>query len=157
TPNVLADGVITRQEIAPAGGGMATLPIIGEDLTTGMDRTELSGIPDPAMPAEARIALILAKYAVFGIIPLIVPAIFQDIPIPTDRIPSHDGTDLAYINRLAEDVGHTFYIDPGPVPGTNTAYWGPEIKIGVPQPALNYDMDAFTNVESLTFNVKHNE
>jgi hypothetical protein len=157
TPNVLADGVITRQEIAPAGGGMSTLSIIGEDLTTVMDRTEFNGIPYPAMPAEARIALILAKYAVFGIIPLIVPAIFQDIPIPTDRIPSHDGTDLAYINRLAEDVGHTFYIDPGPVPGTNTAYWGPEIKIGVPQPALNYDMDAFTNVESLTFNVKHDQ
>ena len=137
TPNVLADGVITRQEIAPAGGGMSTLSIIGEDLTTVMDRTEFNGIPYPAMPAEARIALILAKYAMFGIIPLIVPAIFQDIPIPTDRIPSHDGTDLAYINRLAEDVGHTFYIDPGPVPGTNTAYWGPEIKVGVPQPALN--------------------
>ena len=109
------------------------------------------------MPAEARIALILAKYAMFGIIPLIIPAIFQDIPIPTDRIPSHEGTDLAYINRLAEEVGHTFYIDPGPVPGTNTAYWGPEIKVGVPQPALNTDMDAYTNVESLTFNVRHNE
>ena len=157
TPNVLADGVITRQEISPAGGGMSTLSIIGEDLTTVMDRTEFNGIPYPAMPAEARIALILAKYVVFGMSPLIIPAIFQDIPIPTDRIPSHEGTDLAYINKLAEDVGHTFYIDPGPVPGTNTAYWGPEIKVGVPQPALNYDMDAFTNVESLTFNVRHNE
>jgi hypothetical protein len=157
TPNVLADGVITRQEIAPAGGGMSALSIIGEDLTTVMDRTEFTGIPYPAMPAEARIALILAKYAMFGIIPLIIPAIFQDIPIPTDRIPSHDGTDLAYINRLAEEVGHTFYIDPGPVPGTNTAYWGPEIKVGVPQPALNTDMDAYTNVESLSFNVRHNE
>src|SRR4030095_2090031 len=28
---------------------------------------------------------------------------------------------------------------------------GPEIKIGVPQPALNADMDALTNVESLNF------
>lgn len=157
TPNVLADGVITRQEISPAGGGMSTLSIIGEDLTTVMDRQEFSGIPYPAMPAEARVALILAKYAMFGIIPLIVPSVFQDIPIPTDRIPSHEGTDLAYINRLAEEVGHTFYIDPGPVPGTNTAYWGPEIKVGVPQPALNTDMDAYTNVESLSFNVRHDE
>ena len=48
--------------------------------------------------------------------------------------------------------GYVFYIDPGPVPGTNTAYWGPEIKVGVPQPALNLDMDAHTNVESLSFN-----
>ena len=32
----------------------------------------------------------------------------------------------------------------------NTAYWGPEIKVGIPQPALNTDMAAHTNVESLT-------
>ncbi|MEP6781475.1 MAG: hypothetical protein ABJC26_16375 [Gemmatimonadaceae bacterium] len=157
TPNVLADGIITRQEIAPAQAGMSTLTITGEDLTTVMDRQEFNGIPYPAMPPEARVALIIAKYAMFGIIPLVIPSLFTDLPIPTDRIPSHEGTDLAYINRLAADVGHTFYIDPGPLPGMNTAYWGPQIKIGIPQPALNTDMDAFTNVESLTFNVKHNE
>ena len=157
TPTVFSDGIITRQEIAPAQGGFSTLTITGEDLTTVMDRQQFNGIPYPAMPAEARVALILAKYAVFGMIPLVIPSIFQDIPIPTDRIPSHEGTDLAYINRLAADVGHTFYIDPGPLPGMNTAYWGPQIKIGVPQPALNTDMDAHTNVESLTFNVRHNE
>ena len=48
-------------------------------------------------------------------------------------------------------MGYVFYVDPGPVPGTNIAYWGPEIKVGVPQPALNIDMDAHTNVESLSF------
>ena len=31
------------------------------------------------------------------------------------------------------------------------AYWGPKMKVGVPQPALNIDMDAHTNVESLSF------
>ena len=123
TPTVLSDGIITRQEIAPAQGGFSTLTITGEDLTTVMDRQQFNGIPYPAMPAEARVALILAKYAVFGMIPLVIPSIFQDIPIPTERIPSHEGTDLAYINRLAADVGHTFYIDPGPLPGMTTAYW----------------------------------
>src|SRR5262249_27623668 len=29
--------------------------------------------------------------------------------------------------------------------------FGPELKVGVPQPALNVDMDALTNVESLSF------
>ena len=45
-----------------------------------------------------------------------------------------------------------FYIEPGPgrrAPTSPTS--GPEIKIGVPQPALNVDMDAHTNVESLSF------
>ena len=157
-PDVLADGVITRQEISPApAGGAATLTVTGEDLTTVMDRQEFNGIPYPAMPPEARVALVVAKYAMYGIIPLVVPSVFQDIPIPVERIPSHEGTDLAYVNRLAADVGHTFYIDPGPLPGMNTAYWGPEIKVGVPQPALNTDMDQFTNVESLSFNIRHNE
>ena len=48
-------------------------------------------------------------------------------------------------------MGYIFYIEPGPVPGTNIGYFGPEIKVGVPQPALNVDMDALTNVESLSF------
>ena len=33
----------------------------------------------------------------------------------------------------------------------NTAYWGPEIKVGVPQPALAVNSDGSTNVESLSF------
>jgi hypothetical protein len=103
------------------------------------------------MPIEARVALICAKYAMFGIIPLPVPVLFPDVPIPIDRIPAQQGTDLEYVRQLADEVGYVFYIEPGPVPGTNVAYFGPEIKIGVPQPALNLDMDALTNVESLSF------
>ena len=73
---------------------------------------------------------------------------------PIERVPTHEGTDLDYIQQLARSVGYVFYIEPGPVPGTNIAYFGPEIKIGVPQPALNIDMDAHTNVESLSFTLR---
>ena len=48
-------------------------------------------------------------------------------------------------------MGYVFYLKPGPVPLTSRAYWGPEIKVGQPQPSLNVDMDAYTNVESLSF------
>jgi hypothetical protein len=58
---------------------------------------------------------------------------------------------LAYIRALAAEAGYVFYIDPGPVPGLNVAYWGPEIRIGVPQPALSVNLDAASNVESLSF------
>ena len=109
------------------------------------------------MPAEARVALILAKYAVFGIVPLVVPSILIDVPLPIERIPSHQGTDLAYIRELAARVGYVFYLEPGPVPGMNIAYWGPEIKVGMPQPALNINMDAHTNVESLTFSLRQRQ
>jgi hypothetical protein len=152
TPNVLMDGVMTHHQISPGGKpGQSTLSITGEDLTKVMDLQDFSGIPYPAMPAEVRVALIIAKYAMFGMIPLVIPSLFTDIPIPTDRIPTQKLSDLKYIKEMASEAGYVFYIDPGPVPGTNTAYWGPEIKVGVPQPALNFDMDSQTNVESLSF------
>jgi hypothetical protein len=149
---VLIDGVITHHQVSPGiGSGNATFTVTGSDLTALMNYIDFTGIPYPAMPAEARIALIIAKYAMFGMIPLVIPSLFIDIPIPVNSIPVHKGTDLSYINDLATEAGYIFYIDPGPVPGTNIAYWGPEIKLGIPQPALNINMDSFTNIESLNF------
>lgn len=153
-PLVLMDGLITRQEVSGSNEpGQSTLTITGEDLSVAMDQQEFNGIPYPAMPAEARVALIVAKYALFGLVPLVIPQIFSDVPIPVDKIPTHEGTDLAYVEKLAKDAGYVFYVEPGPLPGMNTAYWGPEIKLGVPQPALNLGMDAHSNVESLSFSV----
>ncbi|HSB10222.1 MAG TPA: hypothetical protein VLM38_12115 [Blastocatellia bacterium] len=153
TPNVLIDGVMTNQQVTPGTKpGESMLTITGEDLTKVMALQDFSGIPYPAMPPEARVALIIAKYAMFGMIPLVIPSLFPDLPIPVERIPVQEGNDLEYIQGLAASVGYVFYIDAGPAPGTNIAYWGPEIKVGVPQPALNFDMDAHTNVESLSFN-----
>jgi hypothetical protein len=150
--NVLMDGVITNNEIAPGDkGSNSTLTITGKDLTALMDQSNWSGFPFPACPAEARVALMLVKYALFGVVPLIVPSVLIDVPIPIDRIPSQKGTDLQYIRYLADQAGYVFYIDPGPVPGVSKAYWGPQIKVGPVQPALSSDMDAYTNVESLHF------
>ena len=116
-----------------------------------MDFIELDGLPFPAMPPVVRVLAVLAKYAAFGIIPITIPSVVDDIPIPIERIPRQQGTDYAYVKQLAQEAGYVFYIDPGPLPGTSRAYWGPEIKVGAPQPALNVDMDAHTNVESLSF------
>jgi hypothetical protein len=147
-PEVLIDGIITNHEFSP---GQSTLTVTGEDLSRVMDYIDFSGIPYPAMPREARVALILAKYAVLGIVPVVIPSILLDVPLPTGTIPTQQGKDLEYIKQLAEDVGYVFYIEPGPAPGMNIAYWGPEIKEGIPQPSLNINMDAHTNVESLNF------
>jgi hypothetical protein len=152
TPHVIMDGVVVQHQVTPnVETGQATLTVTGSDLTAVMAFIDFTGIPYPAMPAEARVALIIAKYAVFGMIPLVIPSLFIDVPIPVSRIPSHQGSDLEYVKKLADDVGYVFYIEPGPAPGVNVAYWGPEIKVGVPQPALNINMDAHTNIESLSF------
>jgi hypothetical protein len=152
TPQVLMDGFVTNHEITPGSDpGQATLSVIGEDLSVLMDKQDFSGLPYPAVPAEGRVLLLIAKYSFLGIVPMVIPSVLLDVPIPTNLIPAHRGTDLAYINQLAERVGYVFYVEPGPVPGTNIAYWGPQVKVGVPQPALTINMDAHTNVESLSF------
>jgi hypothetical protein len=152
TAQPVFDGVLTNVQMQPSLRGSAgNIIVFGEDLTRVMDGIDWSGLPFPAMPIEARVALICAKYAPFGILPLVIPTIFFDAPIPIEEIPAQQGTDLEYIEEMAGEVGYVFYIEPGPVAGTNIAYFGPEIKVGVPQPALNVDMDALTNVESIDF------
>jgi hypothetical protein len=156
--NVLIDGVITNNQITPGDKGANwALKLTGRDLTALMDQSMWSGFPYPACPREARIALMLAKYAFFGVIPLIIPSILFDISLPIMSIPAQQGTDLQYIRQLADEVGYVFYIAAGPVPGTNTAYWGPQVKIGAVQPALSGDMDAYTNVESLHFSYEQDK
>jgi hypothetical protein len=153
-PNVIADGVVTRHEVSPSNEpGQSTLTLTGEDLSVLMDVVQIPMMRYPGMPIEARVALILAKYLVFGIVPVVIPPLFDDVPIPTEKIPSQTGTDLAYIKKLAGDTGYVFYIEPGPAPGANIAYFGPDIRIPIPQPALTINMDANTNVESLSFSL----
>jgi hypothetical protein len=151
TTEVLVDGVMTQHEVTP-GSPTSELRVKGKDLSTVMDLVPLDGLPYPAMPPAARVLIAVAKYAPLGVVPLVIPSLLEDIPIPVQRIPRHQGTDLAYVTALAEAVGHVFYLDPGPRPGMSTAYWGPEIRVGTPQPAINVGLDAaHDNATSLSF------
>lgn len=162
TPHVLMDGVITRHEVTASNEpGQSRLNITGEDISRIMDLIDFSWIIKyPAMPAEVRVGLILAKYVPLGVFPIIVPSVNIDIPLPTEYIPSHVGTDLQYLTYLANCVGYVFYIASEPpagfsipqgFPGYSVAYWGPEVKRGKPQSALIVNSDAASNVDSLTF------
>lgn len=151
-PQVLMDGVVTRQELNPSSDpGQSTLTVTGEDLSALMDLIDLTGFPFPGMPEIARVYLILARYAALGIVPIAIPPIPPDIPIPTHDNPVQWGTDRSYIRYLASQAGYVFYVEPGPLPGQSIAYFGPDIRIPVPQPALSINMDAASNVESLSF------
>lgn len=151
-PKVLADGPIKRQDVvASSQPGENRLTITGEDVSGYMDVIDFSGFPFPGMPTVARVAALIAKYAPLGIIPLPIPEIFTSISLPTEAIPHQQGTDYQYLNKMAAEAGYEFYITPGPAPGTNTAYWGPQVRIGLPQPALTVDMDHASNIDSLSF------
>lgn len=152
TAQTLFDGVMTRIEVQPgAYGAGGTLSMTGDDLTRMMDNVDRTGQPYPARSLEARVVEICARYAQYGVVPLPASVLYPYTPIPANQVPAQKGTDLAYLRHLAAKAGYVFYVEPGDVPGTSVAYFGPEIKVGIPQPALNVDMDAWTNVESLNF------
>lgn len=153
-PNVIMDGLVTRQELSPHNEpGQSTLTITGEDLSVAMDVVEMPFMRYPAQPEPARLYVILAKYLFFGIVPIVIPPIPPDVPIPTREIPSHRGTDLAYMRNLAREAGYVFYVEPGPLPGQSIAYFGPDVRIPIPQRALSINMDSHTNVETMTFSL----
>ena len=156
-PKLLADGPIKRQDVvASAHPGENRLTITGEDVSGYMDLIDFTGFPFPAMPPVARVALMMAKYAMFGVIPLTIPSIYSSTDSPTEKYTHQQGTDFQYADKLAKDAGYEFYLTPGPTPGANTAYWGPQIRVGVPQRALTIDMDHASNLETMSFSADGN-
>lgn len=144
-PHVLIDGLITNHQIAPSSEpGQSSLTVTGEDISLQFDEEE-KNTTHPNEPDSAIVTKIVASY---GLVPEVTPT--TDVPIEIDRISTQQGTDLAYIQKLADRNSFVFYIEPTDIPGVNTAYWGPENRLGLPQPALTLDMGADTNVEQFT-------
>ncbi len=150
-PSVLMDGIITHQQLNPGSRpGTGQLTVTGEDVSVMMDLAEKSA-EHPAQD-ETIIALkIIASYAQYGLIPLVIPPVVIDPPIPIERTPVQQGTDLAYLQQMAVRHGYVFFVTPGPAPLTNIAYWGPPKRLDVPQPALLTNLGPATNVDSINF------
>lgn len=144
-PRVLMDGLITRQELQPGSEpGEGRITVTGEDVSVAMDMQERSA-EHPAQDETIIANKIIATYAQYGLIPMVMPPVAIDPPIPIERTPVQQGTDLDYLESMAQRHGYVFYVMPGPAPGTNTAYWGPPIRAGIPQSAITVNMGAETN------------
>jgi hypothetical protein len=153
-PHVLIDGVVTHQEVTPSNvPGASTLTVTGDDLSALMDLVEMPFMRYPAMPEITQLYAILAKYAAFGIAPVLLPPVVSALRNPLEGVDTHTGTDLDYIRQHAARCGYVFYLEPGPLPGTSIAYFGPDVRVPVPQPALSINLDDATNVESLSFSL----
>lgn len=151
TPRVLIDGFITHKELSPGTEpGTSTLAVTGEDVSLKMDREEKSA-EHPAQDETIIANKIILSYAQYGLIPLVVPPLAIDPPVPIERIPVQQDTDLDYLVELARRHAYVFYILPGPAPFTNTAYWGPPVRVGAPQRALSVNLGGETNVTSINF------
>jgi hypothetical protein len=145
-PEVLLDGVITHQQVSAGTDG--TFTVTGLDISGGAMGLTEKDEPYENQPDSVIALRLIDGYTEFGLVPAVTPT--TDVPLSVDRTPRQHETDLAYLRRLAERNGFVFYIEPVTL-GVNTAYWGPENRAGLPQPALTKDMGAMSNVSSLTF------
>lgn len=150
-PRVLMDGIITNIEYSPdSSGGTSSFAVTGEDVSVMMDLEEKSA--GHLGQSESVIASkLILSYAEYGLVPMVVAPSSQDIPLPIERVPFQHDTDLGHLNRMAKRFGFVFYIIPGPVPLANTAYWGPPVRIGLPQKALSVNLGHASNVLSINF------
>jgi len=55
------------------------------------------------------------------------------------------------VSHLLTMYGFVFFVEPGAVPLTNVAYWGPPPRDAISQPALSVNMGPNTNVETISF------
>lgn len=150
-PQVLMDGIITNRQFSPGNQpGQGTLTLTGEDVSVMMDMTKKRA--NYIAMSEPLIALtIIGSYAQYGLIPDITSPDTIDQPLPTGRTPVQQATDLEYLKSIGERFGYVFYVEAGPLPGLNTAYWGPPRRSGAPQRALTVSMGPQTNVQSINF------
>ncbi len=150
TPFMLINGVVTRHQVVPSSEpGKSMLHVTGEDLVLKLDLEEknetYSYMPDSTIATQ-----ILLSY---GLLPQVTAT--TDVPVDVQRIPTQQGSDLSYLKLMAQRNGFVFYTEPTLVPGVSIGYWGPENRLGIPQPALTMNMGPNTNVDTpinFTFN-----
>jgi hypothetical protein len=146
-PAVIFDGIVTERNLRPGGAsGEGVLTLLGRDLSWQLDK-ETKQVEHPAMDETAIAALIALSYPQYGMIPMTIPPLVVDPPIPIDRTPQQYCSDWKYLKLMARRHGYEVYIDPGPAPGTNTLYWGPPIPPGLQQKTMSVNQgpasDAF--------------
>jgi hypothetical protein len=148
SPEVLVDGVVTHHQVVPGSEpGTSTMTVTGKDLTQVMDLDERNA-DYPNQPDFVIFTRLIATYPQYGLVPAPTPT--TDVPIMLQRVPRQHETDLQFIRRLAERNGFVFYVEPVTF-GVNKAYFGPETRLGAPQPALTQNLGPATNVSSLSF------
>jgi hypothetical protein len=147
-PQVLIDGIITHHQVSTNNEpGMSTLTVTGTDVSVMLDLEEKNEKYEN-QPDFVIFSRLIAAYATYGLVPQPTPT--TDLPLMIERVPRQQETDLKFIRRMAERNGFVFYVEPVTF-GVNTAYFGPENRLSLPQPALALNLGPSTNLDSLNF------
>lgn len=149
-PEALIDGVVERHDLsAGARPGETTLTVTGTTVSSLLDLEEKDQ-PHANQPDFVIVTKVLASYPELGLVPVVTPT--TDVPIELQRTPHQRETDLALIRRLADTNGFVFYTQPLTF-GVNQAYWGPQLRAGVPQRAITRGMGSHANCGDLSFSL----
>lgn len=147
-PEALIDGVVERHDLSPSDQpGESTLTVTGTTVSSLLGLEEKDQ-PHANQPDFVIVTKILASYPELGLIPEVTPT--TDVPIELQRTPHQRETDLALVQRLADNNGFVFYTEPVTF-GANRAHWGPVVRVGIPQRAITRGMGAHGNCSQLSF------
>jgi hypothetical protein len=146
----LINGVIYHHQVVPSNEpGMSRLTVTGRDVSVLLDLEEKND-QYKNQPDFVIVNRVLANYATDGVLPPYLVTPTADVPLELFRVPRQHETDLALLRRLAKSNGYVFYLEPVTL-GVTSAYWGPENRATLPQPALSVNLGSATNVTSLQF------
>jgi hypothetical protein len=144
----LINGVIYHHQVVPSNEpGMSRLTVTGRDIGVLLDLKEKNE-QYKNQPDFVIVNRILANYAADGVLPPYQVTPTADVPIELFRVPRQHETDMRFLRRLARANGYVFYLEPLTLAVTS-AYWGPENRASLPQPALSVNLGSATNVTGI--------
>jgi hypothetical protein len=150
-PYVLMDGIITNVQLAPSSEPSGSkISVTGQDISVMMELFEQK-MPNPGLSDYGIVTAILGRYGAYQLSPIAIPPPADIPPLVTEKIPFVDGSDFDVLNRLAGNYGYVFWVQAGPLPMQNLAYWGPPIRIPVVQRALSFRVGGTSNLGSISF------
>lgn len=142
-PLAVLNGFATAQRARFAEGGKSVLEIRGIDITAVMNLEEKAkawtGLPDGAIAAA-----LFGQYAVVPKVTMTTPRVVEPMGSTVQR-----GTDIRFLRRLARRNGFDCYVQPEPITGLDTGYFGPPTTAGVASAVINVNMGSLTNVRDL--------
>ena len=151
SPRVILDGIVPRRDVIPGDEpGEGSVVLTGYDVSIALDRT-FRATTHPALNEPGRVYKIVVGYPQYLFIPDVKAPPTSVPPLPLESAPIQLGTDWEYLEEMADDFGYVTYVKAGPVPLTNTLYWGPPVVPALPQKALNVNLGPQTNVSGVGF------
>jgi hypothetical protein len=150
-PSVLMDGIVLRRDISPGDRpGEGRLVLSGQDVSAAMERRNTPAA-HPALNKAAIAAFLTLGYPQYLLVPMILPPATDLPPVPIDRVPVQVTDDWTYLQHLAEEGDRVFYIQAGPAPLSNIAYFGPRVRPDIQQKTLSVNVGPESNVTNISF------